>query len=195
VLFKIHMIPCKRHKDFEAQFETLWSSTPSSSSGTETTKASTRNSCDICYHIVDIDTYGSYEKTIDSLKIKVNSLETKVQEKKKTSEDEKIEYANSAYMNERWPHVKSGIVYKEGDKHNARVNNKGKEFVKKSTTNHSSYASKINANASHVAHMSYHDCDESYILMKNKHDRVITKFVESLLTFLIQLCKCTELPM
>jgi hypothetical protein len=42
-----------------------------------------------------------------------------------TIEDEKIEYARSAYLNERRPHIKNGIGYKMGDKHNSRVNNNG----------------------------------------------------------------------
>jgi formylmethanofuran dehydrogenase subunit D len=68
------------------------------------------------------------------------------------------------------------------------VNNKGKEFVKftkvvshqekqeKKATNHSYYASETHANA---PHMSYHDFDASYVLMKNKHGKVITKFARS----------------
>jgi glucose dehydrogenase len=71
------------------------------------------------------------------------------------------------------------------------VNNKGKEFVKftkvvshqekqdKKATNHSYYASETHANASHAPHMSYHDFDASYVLMKNKHGKVITKFAGS----------------
>jgi hypothetical protein len=39
--------------------------------------------------------------------------------------DEKVEYARSAYLNARRPHIKSGIGYKTGDKHNSRLNTKG----------------------------------------------------------------------
>jgi hypothetical protein len=39
--------------------------------------------------------------------------------------DEKVEYAKSAYLIARRPHIKSGIDYKTGDKHNSRVNIKG----------------------------------------------------------------------
>jgi hypothetical protein len=36
--------------------------------------------------------------------------------------DEKVEYARSVFLNARRPHIKSGIGYKNGDKHNSRVN-------------------------------------------------------------------------
>jgi hypothetical protein len=39
--------------------------------------------------------------------------------------DEKVEYARSAYLNGRWPHIKSEIGYKTDNKHNSRVNTKG----------------------------------------------------------------------
>jgi hypothetical protein len=73
-------------------------------------------------------------------------------------------------------HIKSEIGYKNGDKHNSRVNTKGQEFIeftkanvqqeKKQgikTTNNVSYSY---ANASHVSHMSYHDFNASYVLMR-----------------------------
>jgi hypothetical protein len=43
--------------------------------------------------------------------------------------DEKIEYARSVFLNGGRPHLKSGIGYKNGDKHNSRVNTKGQEFI------------------------------------------------------------------
>jgi hypothetical protein len=33
-------------------------------------------------------------------------------------------------MNVRRPHIKNGLGYKMGDKHNSRVNNNGQEFIK-----------------------------------------------------------------
>jgi hypothetical protein len=44
--------------------------------------------------------------------------------------DEKVEYARSVFLNARRPHIKSGIDYKNGDKHNSRVNTKDEEFIK-----------------------------------------------------------------
>jgi hypothetical protein len=44
--------------------------------------------------------------------------------------DEKVEYARSAFLNARRPHIKSGIGYKNGDKHNSRANTKGQKFIK-----------------------------------------------------------------
>jgi hypothetical protein len=40
--------------------------------------------------------------------------------------DEKIEYARSVFLNVRRPHIKNGIGYKSGDKHNSRVNSMAK---------------------------------------------------------------------
>jgi hypothetical protein len=48
----------------------------------------------------------------------------------KDIENEKIKYARSAYLNSRMPHIKNGINYKMGDKHNSRVNINGQEFIK-----------------------------------------------------------------
>jgi hypothetical protein len=89
----------------------------------------------------------------------------------KNEKDEKIEYARSVFLNVRRSHIKSGIGYTSGDKHNSRVNTKGQEFIKFTkanvprekkqsikTTNNASYSY---ANASHVSHMSYHDFDAS----------------------------------
>jgi hypothetical protein len=101
--------------------------------------------------------------------------------------DEKIEYARSVFLNARRSHIKSGIGYKNGDKHNSRVNTKGQEFIKFTkanvqqekkqsirTTNNASY---IYTNASHVSHMSYHDFDASYVLMRNKFGKIIALHV------------------
>jgi hypothetical protein len=99
--------------------------------------------------------------------------------------DEKIEYARSVFLNARRPHIKHGIGYKSGGKHNSRQNKNGKEFInftkgntypdKKQSlnnTNHASYA-----NASYVSHMSYHGFDASYVLMRNKFDKIIALYI------------------
>jgi hypothetical protein len=91
-------------------------------------------------------------------------------------------------MNARRSHIKSGIGYKNGDKHNSRVNTKCQEFIKFSkakvqqekrqsikTTNNVSYPY---TNASHVSHMSYHNFDASYVLMRNKLEKIIASHVE-----------------
>jgi hypothetical protein len=49
-----------------------------------------------------------------------------LKKKQKTVEEHKLEYARSAYMNVRRPHIKSGIGYKTGNQHNTRVNTKVK---------------------------------------------------------------------
>jgi hypothetical protein len=104
--------------------------------------------------------------------------------------DEKIENARSVLLNVRRPHMKNGISYKSGDKHISRVNSNGKEFImftkgnshqeKKQSlnnTNHVSYAS--NVNTSYISHMSYHEFDASYVLMRNKFGRIIALYVGS----------------
>jgi hypothetical protein len=96
-------------------------------------------------------------------------------------------------LNARRPHIKGGIGYKIGDKHNSRVNSKDQEFIKFikanvqqekkqsiKTTNNASYlytnASHISYhdfNASHVSHISYHDFNASYVLMRNKLEKIL----------------------
>jgi hypothetical protein len=103
----------------------------------------------------------------------------------KAIEDEKIEYARSAYLNTRRPHIKNDIGYKMEDKHNSRVNNNGQEFIKFTKGNShqvkqdhkaTNHVSSFDANASY---MSYHAFDASYVLMKNKHEKVIALYVGS----------------
>jgi hypothetical protein len=101
--------------------------------------------------------------------------------------DEKFEYARSAYLNARRPHIKSGIGYKTGDKHNLRVNTRGQEFIKftkaniqhekKQSIKTTNNASCTYTNTSHVSHMSYHDFDASYVLMRNKIGKIIALHV------------------
>jgi hypothetical protein len=94
--------------------------------------------------------------------------------------DEKVEYA-------RRPHIKGAIGYKTGDKHNLRVITKSQEFIKFTkaniqqekkqnikTTNNASYSY---TNASHISHISYHDFDASYVLMRNKIRKIIALHV------------------
>jgi hypothetical protein len=82
-------------------------------------------------------------------------------------------------------HIKNAIGYKSGDKHNSRTNSNDKEFIKftkgntlqdkkqsLNNTNHISYA-----NAFYVSHMSYHNFEASYVLMRNKFDKIITLYV------------------
>jgi hypothetical protein len=100
-----------------------------------------------------------------------------------------VEYARCVFLNARRPHIKSGIRYKNDDKHNSRVNSKGQEFIKFTkanvqqekkqsikTTKNASYSY---TNASHVSHMSYHNFEASYVLMRNKLDKIIVLHVGS----------------
>jgi hypothetical protein len=97
--------------------------------------------------------------------------------------DENVEYVRSVFLNVRRSHIKSGIGYKNGDKYNSRVNTKGQEFIKftktnvqqekKQIINTTNIVSYYYANTSHVSHMSYHDFDASYVLMRNKIGKII----------------------
>jgi hypothetical protein len=89
----------------------------------------------------------------------------------------------SAYLTARRPHIKNDIGYKMGDKHNSRVNNNGKQFIKftkgnshqvKQDNKVTNHVSNVNANASY---MPYHAFDASYVLMKNKHGKDIALYV------------------
>jgi hypothetical protein len=109
-----------------------------------------------------------------------------LKKQQKTIEEEKLEYARSAYLNAKRPHNKNDIGYKMGDKYNSRVNNNGQEFIKftkgnshqvkqdNKPTNHVSHMSNVDANSSY---MPYHTFDASYVLMKNKFGRVIALYV------------------
>jgi hypothetical protein len=106
-----------------------------------------------------------------------------LKKQQKTIEEEKPEYARSAYLNTRRTHIKNAIGYKIRDKHNTRVNNNGQEFIKFTKNNShqvkqgnkaTNHISNVDANASY---MPYHAFDASYVLMKNKYGKVIALFV------------------
>jgi hypothetical protein len=100
--------------------------------------------------------------------------------------DEKIEYARKVFLNAKRPHIKNDIGYKSGNKRNLRVNSNGKEFIK--FTKDNSYQEKKQSvnntnhvfyvNASYVFHMSYHEFNASYILMRNKLGKIIALYIE-----------------
>jgi hypothetical protein len=123
------------------------------------------------------------EKGKTTTKIASQPSKKQVQNEK----DEKVEYVRSVFLNARRPHLKSGIGYKNGDKHNSRVNTKCQEFIKftmgnvqqekKQSIKATNNASYPYTNASHVSHMSYHDFDASYVLMRNKLGKIIALHV------------------
>ena len=195
-----HNVLVKTHNELEVQFDTLWSSTSSSSCANKSTKASTSVGCERCYKLnVDTNACVSHKKTIDALESKVNSLMAQALEIKKKNDDEKVKYARSVHVNTRRPHVKSGIGYTGGAKHNARENTKGQTFIKfakegtyqkkqekSKMANRVSHAYHANAHAYH-AHDNVHASnasqilfrtfDASYVLMKNVHGKVYAKYV------------------
>jgi hypothetical protein len=98
--------------------------------------------------------------------------------------DEKVKYVRRVFLNARRPHIKSGIVYKTSDKHSSWVSTVCQEFIKftKANVQHEKKeniktASYSYVNTSHVSHMSYHDFDASYVLMRNKFGKIIALHV------------------
>jgi hypothetical protein len=82
-------------------------------------------------------------------------------------------------------HIKSGIGYKNGNRHNSRVNTKSQKFIKftkASIQQEKNPSIKTTSNASYsynnVSHMSYHNFDTSYVLMRNKFGKIIALHVE-----------------
>jgi hypothetical protein len=69
---------------------------------------------------------NKFEKGKTTPKIGSQPPKKQVQNEK----NEKVKYARSVFLNARRSHIKSGIGYKNGDKHNSRVNTKGQEFIK-----------------------------------------------------------------
>jgi hypothetical protein len=126
------------------------------------------------------DNYNNIVKKIEKEKITAKIASQPPKKQVQNEKDEKIEYARSIFFNARRSHIKSEIGYKNGDKHNSRVNTKGQEFIKFTkanvqqekkqnikTTNKVSYSY---ANASHVSYMSYHDFDVSHPVLRPKPD-------------------------
>jgi hypothetical protein len=69
-------------------------------------------------------------KTASKIASQQQSKQVHHKKEEKNSMDEKVEYARSAYLNAKRPHIRSGIGYKTGDKHNTRVNTNGQQFIK-----------------------------------------------------------------
>jgi hypothetical protein len=135
------------------------------------------------------DNYNNIVKKLEKGKIAQNIASQPPKKQAQKERDEKVEYVRSAFLNARRPYIKSEIGYKNGDKHNSMINSKGQEFIKFTkanvqqekkqsikTTNNASYSY---ANASHVSHMSYHDFDASYVVMRNKIGKIIVLHVGS----------------
>jgi hypothetical protein len=147
----------KIHQDFEVQFGALWSSTSKTSTND---KASTSQvSVKTCDDLIAQEN-DHLKREVKNFELEVNKLkkQAKVQpsqdnrsnvvkklEKEKTApkigskpskkqvqneKDEKVEYVSRVFLNVRRPHIKSGIGYKNSDKHNSSVNTKGQEFIK-----------------------------------------------------------------
>jgi hypothetical protein len=97
-------------------------------------------------------------------------------------------------------HIKNGIGYNMGDKHNSRVNTKGQKFIKftkanvqqekKQITKITNNVSHSYANDSHVSHKSYHNFDASYVLMRNKIGKIVALHIGHTTRGLRLVCGC-----
>jgi hypothetical protein len=133
------------------------------------------------------DNRSNMVKKLEKERIAPKIASQKPKKQVQHEKDEKIEYARYVFLNARRQHIKSGIGYKNGVKHNSRVNTRGQAFIKFTkanvqqekkqnikTTNHASYSY---TNASHVSHMSYHDFNASYVLLRNMFRKIIASYV------------------
>jgi hypothetical protein len=90
-------------------------------------------------------------KTVPKLSPQHQKKPTHHKKEERANIDQKCEYARSVFLNARRPHIKNGIGYKSGDKHNTRANSNGKEFIK--FTNRNSHQEKKQSlnNTNHVS--------------------------------------------
>jgi hypothetical protein len=113
-------------------------------------------------------------------------------------------------LNARRPHIKNSIGYKMRYKHNIRVNNNGREFIKfvkdnsgqefiKFVKDNSDQVKQDHKSTNHVSnvdvntsYMSYHAFDTSYVLTKNKHGKVIALYVGHTTRGLRLMCGCPK---
>jgi hypothetical protein len=65
-------------------------------------------------------------KTVPKFASQQQVKPTQHKKQEKTNVDKKIECARSVFLNARRPHIKNGIGYKSGDKHNSNVKSNGK---------------------------------------------------------------------
>jgi hypothetical protein len=120
-------------------------------------------------------------KTVHKLAPQQQMRPTHHKKEERDNIDENIKCARSVFLNVRRSHIKNDVGYKSGGKHNSRVNSNDKELIKFTMGN--SYQEKrqslknINhvsyANSSYISHMSYHEFNASYVLMRNKFYKIV----------------------
>jgi hypothetical protein len=76
------------------------------------------------------DNRSNMVKKLEKEKTAPNIASQPSKKQVQNEKDEKVEYARSVFLNARRPYIKNRIGYKNGDKHNSRVNTKGQEFIK-----------------------------------------------------------------
>jgi hypothetical protein len=144
------------------QFDALWSSTSKTSTNNEV--STSQVSVETCDEQI-IKENDHLKREVKKLELEVNKLKKKAKlqpsqdnrnamvkklKKGKTApkitsqpskkqiqkeKDKKVEYGRSVFLNARRSHIKSAIGYKNGDKHNSKVNTRGQVFMKFTKTN------------------------------------------------------------
>ncbi len=71
------------------------------------------------------DNHSNVVKKLEKEKIAPKIASQPSKKQVQNEKDEKVKYAKSVFLNARRPHIKSGIGYKNSDKHNSRVNTNG----------------------------------------------------------------------
>jgi hypothetical protein len=101
-------------------------------------------------------------------------------------------------LNARRPHIKNGIGYKMGDKHNKKVNNNGQEFIKFTKGNShqvkqdhkaTNHVSNIDADTSY---MPYHAFDAYYVLMKINMESLLLYMLGHTIRGIRLVCRCPK---
>jgi hypothetical protein len=71
------------------------------------------------------DNHNNVVKKLEKEKTAPNIASQPSKKQVQNENDKKVEYVRSVFLNARRPHIKNRIDYKNGDKHNSRVNTKG----------------------------------------------------------------------
>jgi hypothetical protein len=76
------------------------------------------------------DNHSNVVKNLEKEKTTSNITSQPSKKQVQNEKDKKVEYVKSVFLSARKPHIKSGISYKNDNKHNSMVNTKGQEFIK-----------------------------------------------------------------
>jgi hypothetical protein len=81
------------------------------------------------------DNHSNMVKKFEKEKIEPKIASQPSKKQVQNENDKKVEYIRSVFLNAARLHIKNGISYKNGDKHNSMVYTKDQEFIKFIKTN------------------------------------------------------------